>query len=269
MYILLAKQQRLSFPSHNHMSTIPFALLHLDTWGPFATESIDGFKYFLTIVNDYSRVTWVYMLKNKSEVTIVFPKFLKLISTQYGGVVKAIRTDNAHELLFTDLIEKHGIIHYFFCAYTPQQNYVVERKHQHLLNVARSLLFQSNVPVVYWSDCVLTAAFLINRTPSPLLKDRSPYEVLLKKIPNYSRLKTFGCLCYVSTLQKDRNKFTARSRSSIFLGYPSGYKGYKVLDLDTRSITTRKQRDTEGKNRRCVVGITLFRRHTEETSPRK
>lgn len=132
-----------------------------------------------------------------------------MISTQYGGVVKAIRTDNAPELHFTDLLQKHGIIHYFSCAYTPQQNYVVERKHQHLLNVARSLLFQSNVHVAYWSDCVLTDAFLINRTSSPLLQYRTPYEMLLKKLPDYSVLRTFGCLCYVSTLQNDRNKFTA------------------------------------------------------------
>lgn len=69
----LAKQRRMSFPSHNHMSDTPFALLHLDTWGPFAKESIDGFKYFLTIVDDYSRVTWVYMLRIKMKFLLSFP----------------------------------------------------------------------------------------------------------------------------------------------------------------------------------------------------
>lgn len=81
------------------------------------------------------------MLRNKNDASKVFPAFITLISTQFQTKIKAIRTDNALELAFTDLITQTGMIHYFSCVYTPQQNSVVERKHQHLLNVARSLLF--------------------------------------------------------------------------------------------------------------------------------
>lgn len=102
--------------------------------------------------------------------------------------------------------------------------------------MARSLLFQSNVPLVYWSDCVSTAAFLINHTPSQLLGNKSPYELLLLKQPDYSLLRTFGCLCYVSTLPKHRTKFSPRARASGFLGYLVGYKGYEVLDLESNSV---------------------------------
>ena len=97
------------------------------------------------------------------------PAFIKMVSTQYNAHIKVIRSDNAPELALPFLIREHGIIHHFTCAYTPQQNSVVEKKHQHLLNVARSLMFQSNIPIQYWSDCVLTAVFLINRTPSLVL----------------------------------------------------------------------------------------------------
>ncbi|XP_010495376.1 PREDICTED: uncharacterized protein LOC104772464 [Camelina sativa] len=233
----LAKQKRLSFESNGHRSTTPFDLVHLDIWGPFAVESVEGYKYFLTIVDDYSRVTWVYLLHNKSEVSVKFPLFLKLVETQYHTKVKKIRTDNAPELAFTDLVNKHGIIHQYSCAYTPQQNSVVERKHQHLLNVARSLLFQSNVPLIYWTDCLLTAVFLINRTPSTVLNNLTSYELLTKKKPDYSFLKSFGCLCFVSTLQKDRHKFSPRATECVFLGYSFGYKGYKVLHLDTNVVS--------------------------------
>ena len=118
----LAKQKRLSFPFPNRLSDKAFDLLHLDVWGPFSTESIEGYKYFLTIVDDCTRVTWIYMLKTKHEVVEVFLVFLKYILTQYNATVKAIRSDNAPELRFQQLIKDLGMKHYFACAYTPQQN---------------------------------------------------------------------------------------------------------------------------------------------------
>lgn len=119
---------------------------------------------------------------------------------------------------------------------TPEQNSVVERKHQHLLNVAKALMFQSQVLLSYWGDCVLTAVFLINKTPSQLLHNKTPYELLTGTAPDYSQIQTFGCLSYVYTSPKQRHKFEARSKACVFLGYPSGYKGYKLLDLETNNI---------------------------------
>lgn len=233
----LAKQKRLPFVSNNNMSSSPFDLIHIDTWGPFSIESVAGFRYFLTIVDDCTRVTWVYMMRNKSDVSEIMPSFLKLVQTQYQTNVKSMRSDNAPELHFGHLIREFGITHQYSCAYTPQQNSVVERKHQHILNVARALLFQSHLPLAYWSDCIQTAVFLINRMPSPLLKNVSPYELLVKKQPAYNFLRAFGCLCFVSTLNKDRHKLSQRANASVFIGYASGYKGYRVLDLDTNVIS--------------------------------
>lgn len=97
-------------------------------------------------------------------------------------------------------------------------------------------MFQSRVPEKYWGDCVLTAVFLINRLPTPLLQNKSPHEVLTFKKPDYARLRVFGCLCYSSTSSKNRNKFQPRAKACIFPGYPSGYKGYKLLDLETNQV---------------------------------
>lgn len=233
----LAKQRSLPFVSNQKLSAKPFDLVHIDTWGPFSVKSVEGFRYFLTIVDDCTRVTWIYMMHNKSDVQAIFPAFITHIQTQFHTVIKKVRSDNAPELAFTDLFHSKGIIHQFSCAYTPQQNSVVERKHQHLLNVARALLFQSKVPLVYWSECILTAVFLINQTPSLLLNRLSPYEILYKKQPDFSFLRSFGCLCFVSTYLKDRNKFSPRASPCVFLGYATGYKGYKVLDLDSQVIS--------------------------------
>ncbi|KAG7585478.1 Integrase catalytic core [Arabidopsis thaliana x Arabidopsis arenosa] len=232
----LAKQKHLPYISQNNICENVFDLLHIDIWGPFSVPTVEGYRYFLTIVDDHSRVTWLYLLRTKSEVLQVFPDFLKMVETQYKAVVKGVRSDNAPELQFTALYKSKGIQSFHSCPETPEQNSVVERKHQHILNVARSLMFQANLPLEYWGDCVLTSVFLINRLPTPLLKNKSPFQVLTSKKPEYKGLKVFGCLCYSSTSTKNRHKFQPRSKACLFLGYPAGYKGYKLLDLETHTI---------------------------------
>lgn len=187
----MAKQKRLPFPNNNNMSTIPFHLIHCDIWGPFTIASSNGFRYFLTIVDDATRCTWVYLMRNKSDVKLLLPSYISLVENQFNTKIKVIRSDNGLECGMKEFFSSKGILHQLSCVDTPQQNSVVERKHQHLLNVARALRFQAHLPLIFWDDCVLTAAYLINRTPTPLLTNKTPFEMLYNKSPSYSHLKVF------------------------------------------------------------------------------
>ena len=200
IFVPLAKQRGLSFTSNNHVAHSPFDLVHCDISGPYHVVSYTGHNYFLTLVDDCTRFTWVYLLKQKSDAAVVIPRF-------YNMVAKEFRADNAKELAFTEFFHEKGALHQFSCVERLEQNSVVERKHQHLLNVARALFFHSRVPLPFWTDCILTATCLINRTPVPLLYNQTPFELLYHKSVDYSLLQVFGCLAFSSTLVAHRTKF--------------------------------------------------------------
>lgn len=232
----LAKHHKLPFSVSSHKSKAIFELIHCDIWGPNSVTAYDGTRYFLTIVDDYSRSTWIYLLKAKSNTRPCIEAFCNLVETQFHTKVQTLRSDNGLEFHMTDFFNKKGIIHHRTCVETPQQNGIAERKHQHLLNIARALKIQSNLPHLYWNDCILTAAYIINRIPTPLLSNKTPFEILFNKPPTYSHMKILGCLCFASSISQNRHKFDPRGRHCVFLGYPFGVKGYKLLDLNINSI---------------------------------
>jgi hypothetical protein len=229
----LAKPTRLKFPL-SCISTIRcFELIHFDIWGPYTKTDSSGAKFFLTVVDDFSRSTWVFLMQHKSEVNTIIPYFFKLVEKQFHTQIQKIQSDNGREFFNSqtrDFLTNLGVLQQSSCVYTPQQNSVVERKHRHLLNVARALHFQSNLPLNFWGDFVLTAVYLINRLPTNVLKGHTPHEILFNKKPKLSHLRVFGCLVYGHNTHIT-HKFDKRASPGVFLGYPHGQKGYKILDL--------------------------------------
>lgn len=235
----LAKQCRSPFGHSEIKTSRIFELVHVDVWGPYHTPTTGNCSGFLTIVDDYSRSTWVYLLRKKNESVNLLQHFFTYIEKQFGTFVKVVRSDNAKELCEGDtlkLYQTKGIIHQKSTAATPQQNGVVERKHRHLLEVARALLFQSNLPTKFWGDCIQTVVYIINRSPLPSIGYTSPYERLFGNKPSYDHMRAFGCLCFVNTLKQGRTKFEARAHPCVFLGYPFGQKAYKIYDLTTKRV---------------------------------
>jgi hypothetical protein len=231
-----AKQKILPFPNSNTHSSHIFELLHADIWGPHGVVSVAGHKYFLTLVDDFSRFTWIILMKNKAETRNHIMNFVNYIETQFHTKLKSLRSDNGSEFLMHDFFLAKGIVHQRSCVETPQQNGIVERKHQHILNVARALSFQAFLPSNFWHLSILHSVHLINRLPTPLLKHKTPYEVLFQKPPTLVHLRTFGCLAFASTLHNHRTKFMPRARKTVFLGYRDGTKGFLLYDISSHSF---------------------------------
>lgn len=151
--------------------------------------------------------------------------------------MKILRSDNGTEFMrMKEYFRSTGIIHQTSCVGTPEQNGRVERKHRHILNVARALRFQAHLPVEFWGECVLSAAYLINRTPSEVLKGKSPYEVIFDKAPSYGEIQVFVCLAYAHNQKRHGDKFASQSRKCVFVGYPYGKKDWSPFDLETREF---------------------------------
>ena len=144
-----AKQTRKSFPLSSIKTTTPFQTIHLDVWGPYSKATYNDCTFFVTIVDDYTSVTWVYLIKRTSQCATILQQFLNSIHTEFNAHVHIVRADDAKELCegeILDIYHKHGIQHQTSNIYTPQQNGVMERKHCYLLEVTRALKFQSNLP---------------------------------------------------------------------------------------------------------------------------
>ena len=175
-------------------------------------------------------------MHTKSEVRNHIANFTSYIENHFKTTVKTIRTDNGAEFSMTNFFSSKGIVHKKTCIETPEQNGIVERKHQHILNVTRALLFQANLPPIFWHFAALHVFLLINRIPTPFLNNRSPYEKLNGTLYDLSILRVFGCLCYPSTITSHRKKLDERSVSGIFLGFQPNTKGYIFLNLKNHKI---------------------------------
>ena len=234
----LGKHTRVSFPKRlNNRAKSPFELVHTDVWGPCRTASTLGFQYFVTFIDDYSRCTWLFLMKNRAELFSIFQKFYTEIQTQFNISIRVLRSDNAREYFsaqFTSFMSHHGILHQSSCAHTPQQNGVAERKNRHLVETARTLLLHSNVPFRFWGDAVLTACYLINRMPSSVLHDQIPHSLLFPDQPLYFLPpRVFGCTCFVHILTPGQDKLSAKAMKCLFLGYSRLQKGYRCYSLET------------------------------------
>jgi len=228
-----AKQSALSFNKSTSISVSPFNLVHSDIWGPAPTPTMGGSRYFVLFIDDYSRFTWIYMMKNRQELPQIYINFAKMIQTQFSKVIKVLRRDNAMEYRDSKLLSflsEQGILSEFSCPYTSQQNGRAERKHRYILDSVRVMLISSSCPERPWGEAALTAVHIINRLPSSVLGNVSPFERLDLTTPNYNSLEVFGCACFVLLQPHEYTKLEPRARLCCFLGYGTEHKGYRCLD---------------------------------------
>ncbi|GJW41191.1 integrase, catalytic region, zinc finger, CCHC-type containing protein [Tanacetum coccineum] len=191
-------------------------LLHMDLCGPMRVASVNGKKYILVIVDDYSRFTWVKCLRSKDEAPAFIINFLKMIQVRLKETVRRIRTDNGTEFInqtLREYYEKVGISYETSVARSSQQNGVVERRNP-----------------------IATACYTQNRSMIRRRHGKTPYELLHDKPPDLSYLHVFGALCYPTNDSENLGKLQPKADIGIFIGYAPTKKAFWIYNRRTRQI---------------------------------
>ncbi|KAM1824444.1 hypothetical protein ACFX13_024030 [Malus domestica] len=234
----LGKSTKLPFQLSESVSKFPLQLVHSDVWC-YPIISNEGFRYYVLFVDDYPRYSWIFPMKNKSEVFQIFVQFKANVEKMLNFPLKTLQCDEGGEYkshAFTQFLAANGISQRFSCPKHPEQNGIAERKHRHIVETSIVMLSKSHMPNRFWFDACSTALYLINRLPTKLLSYASPYEKLFQKQPKYDTLKVFGCRCFPWLVPYMQNKLQPKSKPCVFLGYSLNHQGYKCLDLSTRRI---------------------------------
>lgn len=232
------KQAKLPHIQRHVRAKRPLQLVHSDLFGPINPDSYDGKRYILTFIDDYSHFTVAYPLKAKSEVFHYFKIFEAMATAHFNVKVSRFRCDNGREYVSTDIkefFEERGIQFEFTIRYTPQQNGVAERMNRTITERARCMLLDSKLGKSLWTEAVLSAVYVINRSPTDALNNMVPAEVWYGDKPNLEKLRVFGCLAYLH-LPKVLvgGKFESKTKKCFFVGYCTN--GYRLWSPDDKKL---------------------------------
>nr|GFA59073.1 integrase, catalytic region, zinc finger, CCHC-type, peptidase aspartic, catalytic [Tanacetum cinerariifolium] len=206
---------------------------------PMRIASINGKRYVLVIVDDYSRYTWVHFLRSKVEAPEVIIKFLKRITVLLQSPVIIIRTDNGTKFknqVVKEYFDTVGISHQMYFVRTLQQNGVVERRNRTLVEAARTILIFSHAPLFLCAEAIATACFTQNRSIIYRRFNKTPYKLINIRKPDISFLHVFDALCYPKNDREDIRKLGAKGDIGFFIGYSADSCAYRVYNRRTKKI---------------------------------
>ena len=190
-----------------------------------------GAEYFITFIDDFTRFGHVYLISHKSDALDCFKRYTNLVENQLNVKIKTLRTDRGREYLsdqFKIFCDEKGIAQQLTIPYTPQQNGVAERRNRTLLDMVRSMMAQANLPISFWGDALLTAAYVLNRVPSKSVPS-TPYELWNDNKHDLGNLHPWGCAAYIHNNTHQYGKLGPRGKKCIFIRYSETSKGFVFI----------------------------------------
>jgi hypothetical protein len=207
--------------------------------GPMQQQSLGGSRYILVFIDDFSHKSWTYFLKSKSETFAKFYNFKAKIEAQTGNKIQVLCSNCGGEYLsleFTTYCAKYGIHRELTQGNTPQQNGVSERWNRTIMERARSLSSDCNLPVYLWPKAVTMATYLINCSPTRANSGIPPEVKFTGTSLDVNNLRIFGCIAYLHVPKDSCKKLDSKTQKCLFLGFDSETKAYKLYDNIRRKV---------------------------------
>lgn len=233
------KMTRTPFPKASTRESDLLDIIHTDVCGPMRVESQGGSKYFIEFIDDRSRWCEVRFLRSKSEALEATKEIISLFKKQIRKKVKCIQSDNGTEFVndkFNEMLKERGIKRRLTVPHNPEQNGISERKNRTLMDTARCLLIESDLPPSFWAEAINAAAYIRNRCPSRTLNGRTPHEIWTGRKPHVSHIRIFGSKSYCLRRDPGRGKLEPRGEEGILVEYSEASKGYRIWLPDKRKV---------------------------------
>ena len=239
----VGKGHRDPFPPSESRADTPFALVHADLAGPMQIRTVEGGRYLVLFIDDYTRLQFISITTHKSDAYQVLMELKSAIERQTDHKLRAFRSDN--DSVFTKKVaqawfKKEGIRHEKTVPYTPSSNGVAERAIRSTVEAAKAMLHNTCTKPIderLWGEACRLAVYLQNRTPHKITGDQTPFQLFYGNKPNLSNLRTFGTPSYIHVPKERREtKFSPHRQLVIFVGYPEGVKGWKFFNPNSSSF---------------------------------
>jgi transposase InsO family protein len=238
----LAKSKRKAVPKQAApRSTKPGQLTHSDLCGPMDVPTLMGARYAVNFIDDATRYTTVYLVKNKDDVPRCFRLYVAKMLTLGVTIGKGCTLQSDNDSVyrgrdFQEWCSARGISQRYSAPHTQAQNGVSERSWNTLVDMARAMVLRAGLDKAYWGLAMMHAAAVRNMCASDAIGGGIPYERLHGKAPDYSRLRAFGAAAYVHVERDQRSKWDPKARKGIYVGFSTTSKTFLVYYADTKKL---------------------------------
>jgi transposase InsO family protein len=214
-------------------------LINSNVCGPMIVASLNAYLYYVLIIDDHSKKTWVYFLKNKDGVLAKFQEFKAQVENLTGRKIKVLRSDNGGEYTskeFNSFCIEAGIKRDFTVPYNPQKNGVAERKNRTIIEATKAMIHDQSLPMTLWVEACMPAVYVQNHSLHQIPKNIIPEEAFTKVKPEIEHFKIFGCPVYLHVPKEKRSKLEPSGRKGTFVRYSESSKSYRIYIPSQRQI---------------------------------